>query len=273
MKAQIDIRRLFTPMQPQAQLNEKIFLLEVLPDVSLQPYIWCYWEIKSSQRLTEDFLCKIASDGCIDIFVDVNNPHESYAMGFYNKSSTYLLGSSFHYAGVRFLPGMFSHLFNIKASELSNTIEFMDSVHAKTSKFLIENIHPGDGLNEIKHTFDKYFQQYLYHNGNEFDPRVYEAILLILKNTKSLNIEKDVGKFVGVSPRHLRRLFDFYVGDNMKSFARVVRFQNYLRAHSESSNMVSGSLHYDLGYYDQGHFIKEFKTFAGDTPSKALRNR
>ncbi|MCF2501985.1 AraC family transcriptional regulator [Dyadobacter sp. CY107] len=269
MKNQTDIRELFTPMQPQAApLSEKIFITEVLPDVRLQPYIWCYWEIKSRKPLEEDFFCKIASDGCIDIFVNVNNPHESYAMGFYNRSSTYVLGSCFHYAGVRFLPGMFSYLFNTKASELSNAVEFMDAVHKNTSKFLIENIRPGNSIHDIRSVFDKYFMQNLHHVGNEFDPRVYEAILIILKNTKSLSIENDVSKIVGVSPRHLRRLFDFYIGHNIKSFARVVRFQNYLKAHSESINVAPGSLYYDFGYYDQGHFIKEFKTFSGDTPSK-----
>ncbi|KAA0993363.1 helix-turn-helix domain-containing protein [Dyadobacter aurulentus] len=274
MKNLIDIRELFTPMQPQAvPLSEKIFILEILPDVRLQPYIWCYWEIKSREPLEEDFFCKIASDGCIDIFVDINNPHESYAMGFYDRCFAYQLGSSFHYAGVRFLPGMFSYLFETKASELSNSVEFLDAVHKNTAKFLIENIRPGDSFHEIRGVFDKYFLRNLHHMAKEFDPRVYEAILIILKNTKSLNIENDVSKIVGVSTRHLRRLFDFYIGHNTKSFARVVRFQNYLKAHSESTNIDAGSLYYDFGYYDQGHFIKEFKNFCCETPSKTFRNQ
>jgi AraC-like DNA-binding protein len=273
MKNQIEIRKLFNPTQPQVQLNENIFHREIPPDARLQPYIWCYWEIKSYQPLTEPFSCKIASDGCVDIFFDVNNSSQSYAMGFYDRYSTYVLGSSFHYAGIRFLPGMFSHLFNTKSSELSNTVEHLDSIHAKTSKFLIENIHPNDSIIEFKCAFDKYFLNNLQNIDKVLDTRFHEAILIIFKNTRSLNIENDIGKNIRISQRHLRRIFEFYIGDNIKSFARVVRFQSYLRAHFESQEILPDSLYYDFGYYDQGHFIKEFKKFSGDTPSKTLRNQ
>src|SRR5688572_6825116 len=188
-------------------------------------------------------------------------------MGFYDKCSTYLLGSSFHYAGVRFLPGMFPYLFNANASEFSNTVECLDSIHAKTARFLIENIQPGSSISEFRHLFDCYFLKNLHRIDRTFDSRVYEALMIILQKPGSLNIEKDIDRKVGVSTRHLRRLFSFYIGDNIKSFTRVVRFQNYLRAQCESKAGATERLYYDFGYYDQAHFIKEFKTFCGDTPS------
>jgi AraC-like DNA-binding protein len=220
--------------------------------------------------LSDDFSCKIASDGCIDIIVNLNNPKENYVMGVYDKCTTYWLGTTFHYAGVRFLPGMFSYIFNANASEISNTVEGLDSVHSKTARFLLENIQPGSGINDFRHLFDKYFLKNLLQVDQRFDNRVYEALMIILKNPGSINIQKDIDKSVGVSPRHLRRLFDFYIGHNIKSFIRVVRFQNYLRVHLESRTDLTERLYYDAGYYDQAHFIKEFKTFCGETPKSAL---
>lgn len=270
MKIENELRQNFHPLQPQGQSNENIFHLEVLPDLRLQPYIWCYWEIKSCQPLSDDFCCKIASDGCIDIFVDINNPQQNYVMGFYDKCTTYMFGRSFHYAGVRFLPGMFPYLFNAKASAFSNSVECLDSIHSKTAKFLIENIQPGHSISEFRHLFDNYFLKNLHQLDQQFDYRVYETLMIILKNPGSLNIERDINKSVYVSPRHLRRLFDFYIGDNIKSFIRVVRFQNYLRGHLESKTKSIERLYYDVGYHDQAHFIKEFKTFCGETPARTL---
>jgi AraC-like DNA-binding protein len=270
MKNQNDLRQIFTPLQPKGPSNEKIFQREVTPALYLQPYIWCYWEIQSSQPLRDDFSCTIASDGCIDIIVDVNNPQENYLMGFFDKSSTHLLGRSFHYVGVRFLPGMFPYLFNVKASEFSNAVVCMDSIHSKTAKFLIETIQPGSSIGQLRHLFDTYFFKNLRHIDKKFDPRVYEALLIILKNPVSLNIKNDINETIGVGPRHLRRLFDFYIGDNIKSFIKVVRFQNYLRAQHESHARLAERLYYDCGYYDQAHFIKEVKTFCGDTPKKVF---
>ena len=269
MKIENEIRQVFHPVQPQGQSNENILVLEALPDLPLQSFIWCYWEIKSCQPLSDDFSCKIASDGCIDIIVNLNNPKENYVMGVYDKCTTYLLGASFHYAGVRFLPGMFSYLFSVNASEISNSVEGIDSVHLKTAKFLIESIQPGSSISDFRHLFDKYFLKNLLQIDQRFDNQVYEALMIILKKSGSINIQKDIHKSVGVSPRHLRRLFDFYIGHNIKSFIRVVRFQNYLRAQLESKANSAERLYYD-SYYDQAHFIKEFKTFCGETPKSAL---
>jgi AraC-like DNA-binding protein len=192
-------------------------------------------------------------------------------MGFNDKCITYLLGSSFHYVGVRFLPGAFPYLFNTNASELSNTVEYLEAIHKNTSRFLIENIHPGCSINELRYIFDNYFLKILQDTNKKFDLRVNEALLIITKSPASLNIEKDISENISGSPRHLRRLFDFYIGHSIKSFIRVVRFQSCLKAQLKSNVMLTEQLYYDFGYYDQSHFIKEFKTFCGETPGKAFR--
>ena len=83
-----------------------------------------------------------------------------------------------------------------------------------------------------------------------------------------LNVETDLN--TGISPRQLRRLFEFYIGDSAKTFSQVVRFQNILRAKPSSQSLRQNKLFFDVGYYDQAHFVKEFKNFYGVTPSKAF---
>jgi AraC-like DNA-binding protein len=50
----------------------------------------------------------------------------------------------------------------------------------------------------------------------------------------------------------------------------VVRFQNILKAKPSNQNPKHQDLFFDLGYYDQSHFIKEFKKFHGVTPNQAF---
>ena len=88
----------------------------------------------------------------------------------------------------------------------------------------------------------------------------------ILKSKGSIIIEKDLND--GISSRHLQRLFNFYIGDTAKSFCRIVRFQNLLKIDPSVKLIKSEKSYYDFGYYDQTHFIKEFKLFYGKTPSK-----
>jgi AraC-like DNA-binding protein len=266
-----DIRQIFKPIQPVHQFGDKVQYSEVLPDVKLRPFIMCFWEFKSRHRFTDDFFANIVSDGCIDIFFEISRPHENYVMGFLDKSTAFHFESSFHYMGIRFAPAMFPYLFRINASELTNKVEQLSLVHRQTAGFISTHVMPGHTLGEVASLFDDYFLKLVSKPGSEIDPRFHQALFTILQNPGVGNLEKNLYNQVALSPRHLRRLFDYYVGSNVKSFSKVVRFQNFLRAHIASSN-AKEKLYFDFGYYDQSHFIKEFKTFYGSTPGTALRS-
>jgi methylphosphotriester-DNA--protein-cysteine methyltransferase len=116
--------------------------------------------------------------------------------------------------------------------------------------------------------FDDYFTALISKATFDDDPRFYKALAVILKNSGVLNIEKDLD--TGISARQLRRLFEFYIGDSAKTFSKVVRFQNILRAKPSQQSLRENKLFYDNGYFDQAHFIKDFKNFYGVTPGKAF---
>lgn len=74
-----------------------------------------------------------------------------------------------------------------------------------------------------------------------------------------------VAERLGVTPRHLRRVFTEHVGIGPKEFARTVRLRRALR-------MAERSRHWSriaaaAGYYDQAHLIAEFRDLLGLTPS------
>ena len=103
------------------------------------------------------------------------------------------------------------------------------------------------------------------------DNRFSKALEIILKLQGNVHILSDLD--TGISPRHLRRLFEFYIGDTAKTFSQVVRFQSVLRTSVSASAFQKSKLFYDMGYCDQSHFIKEFKTFYGEMPKRKLLDR
>src|SRR5579883_1125844 len=70
----------------------------------------------------------------------------------------------------------------------------------------------------------------------------------------------------GISQRHLDRLFRSHLGFNPKTFARVVRFQRALGRLRGDPGCTLAELAAECGYYDQSHFVREFRTFAGTAP-------
>lgn len=75
---------------------------------------------------------------------------------------------------------------------------------------------------------------------------------------------------LGVSERHLRRVFRESVGVSPKTFAKLARFHRALRAACNDVHASWASIAAAAGYYDQAHLNAEFRTIAGVTP-QALR--
>lgn len=82
---------------------------------------------------------------------------------------------------------------------------------------------------------------------------------------------RDLVRLTGYSERHLRRVCRERLGLGPKTFARVLRVNQAcgrLRAGSPSLTALAQ----DLGYYDQAHFIHDFRAVCGVSPSGYGRN-
>ena len=255
----------YKPLQPFVKLNEgDVIYKEVQPDLRLSEFVYCYWQLQSKGKLEENYLYNVVADGCIDVFFELNNPQNSFVMGFCNSHTQFPLEKSFNYVGIRFMPTAFTRLFNVKALEMSNRFESLDLVAPNFSLLISNTVKDTFTLPEIKTTF---LCNYISGNDIKFDKRFDGALFSIIQSKGLINIETDID--TGISPRQLRRMFEFYVGTNAKTFSKVVRFQNALRM-AQENRFLQDRLFYDAGYYDQAHFIKDFKLLYGTTPGKAL---
>jgi AraC-like DNA-binding protein len=78
---------------------------------------------------------------------------------------------------------------------------------------------------------------------------------------------------LGLSHKHFISEFRREVGLTPKLFCRVRRFQQVL-AQIHSRACVSWTdVAYNCGYFDQAHFINDFRLFAGVNPSTYLREQ
>jgi hypothetical protein len=269
MQEPFKIKDLYIPSQPTVRNSkENVAYHEVFPDAGLSNHIYCYWQLVSKKPLPEPFLYRAVADGCIDIIIDCKWPYSSRILGFFNTYSLFPLGDSFNYIGIRFLPSAFSSIFHINASELSNRVEPLECVLPKVSVHIGNIVHESPLLKELKESFDCYFLKLFSNLSGNTDKRLCSALVAILTSKGNLAVEKDLN--VGLSSRQLRRLFEFYLGDTPKAFSKVVRFQSMLRAKPTLETMRKNKIFYDFGYFDQAHFIKDFKTFYGLPPTAAL---
>jgi AraC-like DNA-binding protein len=74
---------------------------------------------------------------------------------------------------------------------------------------------------------------------------------------------------IGLSPRRFIDVFRREVGLTPKLFCRVRRFQKVLR-HISAGRLDWAEIALTCGYFDQAHFIHDFRAFSGINPSSYL---
>ena len=257
----LSLRPYYHPMQSVIPAEEKeVTYTEFLPCEALSPFIYCYWELKSPPRNTP-FFYRVVADGCIDLFFDCNAPQMSSLMGYCNTYVEFPIMGAFRYVGVRFLPSAFPLLFGQDAFEISAQEIPLREVVPTLATFIADQLEVPLSLATIAQHLDNYFLRYLSQRSLQMDKRFFSALLQILQSKGTMHISQ---LDTGISARQLRRLFEYYIGDSPKTFSNIVRFQHILSTKSYHNHSFLDT------YYDQAHFIKSFKTFYGNTPSKVL---
>lgn len=83
----------------------------------------------------------------------------------------------------------------------------------------------------------------------------------------------DIANELGVNARKLTRTFAVEVGLTPKLYARVLRFQRVLESSYPVASVDWTTLAVDHGYFDQAHFIRDFKEISGYTPTQYFARR
>ena len=269
MKEFENIRNHYKPIQPSVRKEgEKIRYQEVAPDKALTHFVYCFWQLNTLEKLEQSFVYRVVSDGCIDIFFNHNHTEENFIMGFCRKYTEFPIGKTFSYIGIRFLPSAFPLLFGIHAKALSDRSQDLNEVHPRLSNWISTAIQPTSSFETIVESLNQKLTQLVLKRPVEFDGRFFKALDLIFEKNGFVDVERELD--TGLSSRQLRRIFNYYIGTTAKTFSNVVRFQYILNANTSQQHLKNHKLYFDVGFFDQAHFIKNFKTFYGVTPSQAF---
>lgn len=101
------------------------------------------------------------------------------------------------------------------------------------------------------------------------DKLIIEAVKLIYQSKGTIRI-KELNEKLFISQSPFEKRFRKLVGTTPKKFASIVRFNCVL---SDLSNIKSlTDICYEHNFFDQAHFIKDFKQYTGDSPETFKRS-
>jgi AraC-like DNA-binding protein len=140
-------------------------------------------------------------------------------------------------------------------------LEEIDRKLARTLKACCNADTPEQKLAAIDKQFARLFEEI---------PAAVEGIsraVNMIRTSRGLCSLDDVLQTFYVSSRTLERNFLKMVGVTPKTYQRIIRFNNVLHELKLRKNQPLIHTALDFGYYDQAHFINDFKKICGFPPS------
>jgi len=98
------------------------------------------------------------------------------------------------------------------------------------------------------------------------------ALATILRESRFCSLQR-LSDEIGYSQKHFIDLFREKVGVSPKQYMRIMRFQHAVREIENRRSLHWSEIAVESGYYDQSHFIHDFKAFSGFTPGEYLRRK
>lgn len=162
---------------------------------------------------------------------------------------------------IEFQPAGFYPFINTSQKELTDTIQplsYIEYALDQRISFIIEKAHSvEDLLQEME-------KQWILMIRYPYPKELSFAISSIIQREGSLT-SLEISNGAAYSQRQLSRLFNQYLGMSMKSFSRLVRVNKAMRLLNEEPLTLS-EISRLLGYYDESHFVKDFKLVCQITP-------
>jgi AraC-like DNA-binding protein len=258
-----EIDSLLYSIQPNLSPETKFHAC--LPSPGLRNIVSYYHQVHKSENAGDE--CIYPSGNIALVFrCDVLNP-KVYLVGTPTvpREPEYI-EEGFDYFIVFFRIGEGSGLVSVPASELVDTHVPMDMLCLDKAEKIAVDIAGSRTFMERVRCFER-FMGHQKNIVNKTRCRLKSVIDTICSGTHMGRRQRPAH----MSERHIRRLFNRYVGVSPIYFKRMVRHQKAIRALNFNPCQDLAGLSAKLGYCDQSHFIHEFKRFHGMSPGKFLK--
>ncbi len=242
------------------------------PSGHLKKFIRYFWTLESEDPYTHYSLADVCPEllfhynGQFEEIFNNGKKEKSFTAGVHAQASSprkFYIDKSFGIFGVYLYPHTIPLLFNLPAKELTNQMPGLDDLLKNEGKELEEKIASAvSNIERVKIT-GQFIERKLSMNYKNPLP-VFDSIQSIIKNKGIVKVN-NLAKEYFLSERQFERQFQQFSGFNPKLFSRIIRFQSAMGQYGNVNKSLT-DIAFECGYYDQSHFIHDFKEFSGHHP-------
>jgi AraC-like DNA-binding protein len=252
------------------------------PPPLLAPYVRFFWALEADVTPGEEFVHRSTADGCVEIVFHYRAAFDEFnaegkiefsPLSNVQAQSTgfrrFVTRDSFGIFGCYLYPFAIPRLFSLPASDLTNISPDLESVLGADGRRLEQHVIAAANNEGRVEIVSRFLKAKLNATTREL-PIIHRAIHSVLDAKGSVNIVQ-MAREHSLSTRQFERKFKEFAGLNPKLYSRVIRFQAATQ-HKLNGIRDLTEIAYACGYYDQSHFINDFRQFSGYTPKEYFWN-
>jgi AraC-like DNA-binding protein len=250
---------------------------------SLAHYVRCFWVLESSEDSSLPFIHRATAECCpelifyykgqVNVYKNESSSERTFTSGIYSQSRDYrkfAIDKAFGMLGVYLYPQTIPLLFKIPASNLSDYNIDIKSLFGTEGTILEDKVMCAASNQTRIGLISDFLENKLTHQ--EKKSSYLSGIIRHAISTGTIQSVNEMANACNLSVRQIERDFKSLSGFSPRLFSKLTRFRS-LMEHMPYKEYSMADLAYEFNYYDQSHFINEFRRFTGLAPSQYMKDR
>ena len=248
------------------------------PSSDLAPIVKCYWTLDNQAQLQNEAQT-IVPDGCMEMIFHYGGLYEQYVVedsswmiqprcfvfGQLSRPLTIRPTGVTGIISVRFYPDTIIPL-GVPVTSLTDKAVSLITLFEDHGQNVSNQVLECSTAQERILHIESFLRDRMTHKKS-IDATIKSTLDIMLDTAGSLSVE-ELSKRSYIGRRQLERKFAKVIGLSPKQLSKTIRLQATLRALINRRYERLSDLAFDHDYFDQAHFIKDFKEFTGVTPKE-----
>jgi AraC-like DNA-binding protein len=251
---------------------------EYKPHAILQDTVKCFWIHEATY--SADSVQAITPDGCVELIFNFGSPYlmltttppralpPAVIVGFQKKTIPICVDGTVKVVAARLFAWGALALLQAEVGALTGEVTGLGAGWGTLVQRLEYHVTQGRYPQASTTLQDFLIQKALVQR---YDLKLVQTAAKLLHHTTGQCRIEELADYCHASVRQLERGFRRVIGVSPKFFARTLRFERAQRRLMFDPETDLTRLAYQCGFFDQAHFIKEFRAFTGKTPSEYMQ--
>ena len=248
------------------------------PSKELSTFIKCFWTLESPLE-KEQKKQRIIPDGCMEMIFHYGDLYKQYLEdgNFIIQPKCFVFGQitealeieptgRIGIFAIRFHPNGFTPFSSIDVNKMRNTTTSLHTLFENEGLILEKTILNAPTIEDRIKTIETFLLEKLI-SSDVVDRISNSSLEILMQSNGQISVSK-LSDELRINRKKLHRRIISAIGLSPKQLSKIIRLQATLNMLENNQFTSLTSAAHEGGYFDQAHFIKDFKEFTGMSPKQ-----